>query len=272
MDLTIALSGSPLHITSNEMDSNSFRGLEMVNERTFRPRGLLAVMPSPLGPRLMSCAAMYWGRCRMACLAFLMAVAATAMTVPIHAQESGVDLVNRRGSFTAGELALLPPYCNAMQGRADYTGPGGARWRGWLGNDLQHIHHYCRGLRDAMFATLDARITPQQRRFIWERAVNEYDYMIRNSKPTMPLLPEIHFKRGEALLKLGRLVEAELAFNQSWKLKADYPEPYLAWADKLVEMKQFARAREILETGLQHAPQASQLRDRLQQIPQGVGK
>ena len=272
MNLASALSGSSLHMTSDDMESNSFRGLEMVNERTLRSGGMSAAMPSPLGPRLMLCAAMYWCRRRMACLAFLMAIVATAMTVPVCAQESGVDLVNRRPSFTAGELALLPPYCNAMQGRADYTGPGGAQWRGWLGNDLQHIHHYCRGLRDAMFATLDARITPQQRMFIWERALNEYGYMIRASNPAMPLMPEIYFKRGEALLKLGRLVEAEQAFTQSWKLKADYPEPYAAWADKLVEMKQFARAREILETGLQHAPQASQLQDRLLKIPQGTGK
>lgn len=190
-----------------------------------------------------------------------------------HAQiASEVDIGQRRGSFTPGELALLPPYCHAMQGSPDYTGPGGARWRAWLGNDLQHIHHYCRGLRDVIFATFVARIPPHHRSFLWERAVDEYDYMLRNSAPTMPLLPEIHFKRGEALLKLGRVFEAEESFTRAWKLKPDYWEPYAAWADKLVELKMYDRARDTLENGLAQAPQAVALQQRLQRLPGTIAK
>lgn len=185
-----------------------------------------------------------------------------------HAQmPSDIDIGQRRGWFTPGELALLPPYCNAMQGRPDYTGPGGARWRKWLGNDLQHIHHYCRGLRDVMFATFVARIPPHHRNFLWERAVAEYDYMLQNCAPSMPLLPEIHLKRGEALLKLGRVFEAEESFKRAWTLKPDYWEPYAAWADKLIELKMFDRARETLGNGLSQAPQAEPLKQRLQRLP-----
>lgn len=190
-----------------------------------------------------------------------------------HAQmSSDVDIGQRRGSFTAGELALLPPYCKAMQGSPDYTGPGGARWRAWLGNDLQHIHHYCRGLRDVIFATYVARIQPHHRAFLWERAINEYDYMLQNCAPSMPLLPEILFKRGEALVKLGRVYEAEESFKKAWTLKPDYWEPYAAWVDKLIELKLYDRAREILAIGLAQAPQAEPLQQRLQRLPGAVGK
>ena len=185
---------------------------------------------------------------------------------------SEVDIAQRRGSFTPGELALLPPYCKAMQGSLDYTGPGGARWRAWLGNDLQHIHHYCRGLRDVIFATFVARIPPNHRRFLWERAVNEYDYMLQNCAPSMPLLPEIHLRRGEALLRLGRVFEAEESFKRAWTLKPDYWEPYAAWADKLLELKMYDRAREVLGNGLAKAPQAAPLQQRLQRIPGVVTK
>lgn len=185
---------------------------------------------------------------------------------------SEVDIGQRRGWFTPGELALLPPYCNAMQGRPDYTGPGGARWRAWLGKDLQHVHHYCRGLRDVMFATLVARIPPHHRRSLWERAVAEYDYMLENCAPSMPLLPEIHLKRGEALLKLGQVFDAEVSFKRAWTLKPDYWEPYAAWADKLLELKMYDRAHEVLQNGLAKAPQAEPLQQRLQRIPGGARK
>lgn len=199
-------------------------------------------------------------------LALLAVLLVSCLMTPASAQEQELDIPNRRGWFTPAELSLLPPYCNAMQGRPDYTGPGGARWRAWLGDDLQHVHHYCRGLRDARFATLMARITPQQRNFLWERAVNEYDYMIRNAKATLPIMPEILLRRGEALLRVGKAMPAEESFQRAVKLKADYWEAYAALADILVANKQFDRAREVLENGLANAPQATALQERLQRL------
>lgn len=206
------------------------------------------------------------GARRLRALALLSALLLSGALLPALAQDQELDIPNRRGWFTPGELSLLPPYCNAMQGRPDHTGPGGARWRAWLGEDLQHVHHYCRGLRDARFATLMARITPQQRTFLWERAVNEYDYMIRTSKATMPIMPEILLRRGEALLRLNKVMSAEESFQRAIKLKADYWEAYAAWADNLMSMKQFDRAREVLENGLTNAPQATPLQERLQRL------
>lgn len=174
-----------------------------------------------------------------------------------------LDYPGRRSTFTPGELAVLPPYCSNMQGFAGYEGPEGDRWRSMLGDDFQHFHHYCRGLRDVYFVR-NAVVTPQQRKFLWERSINEYEYMIRNSKPTMVLLPEIYFRMGESFVALGRLAEAQMAFENSRRLKPDYWPAYTSWIDELLKLKQYKAARELTEEGLKHLPDSPELRARLQ--------
>ncbi len=199
-----------------------------------------------------------------ACLAG--ALLAAGLLAPALAQ---LDIPNRRGSFTPGELAMLPPYCRNMQGFPGYHGPEGDRWRSMMGNDYEHIHHYCRGLRDVIFAT-SALPNATQRRFLWPRAVSEYDYMINNARCTLPLLPEIHFKRGEALVVLGRLAEADAAFARARALKPDYWPAYVAWADQLMSLKLNDRARDLLLEGLRHLPESPELLGRLARLPDGA--
>ncbi len=183
-----------------------------------------------------------------------------------YSQMAELDIPTRRQSFTPGELAVLPPYCNAMQGMPDYTSPKGDYWRSWMGDHLQHIHHYCRGLRDEMFATMMARVTPTQRKFLWERAIDEYSYMIRTSSPNMPLLPEFYYKTGLAFLRLDRMPEADAAFTAARKIKPDYWPAYVAWADKLIELKLLVNAKELLDEGLKYMPDNPQIVERLNRL------
>lgn len=180
-------------------------------------------------------------------------------------QAQQLDIPNRRGSFTPGELALLPGYCSAIQGTPGYRGAAGEHWRGMLGDDLKHMHHYCRGLRDAMFATM-AVATPAQRRFLWERAVTEYAYIIRHSRPTLPLLPEVFARQGEAYLQINNFEYADAAFSQARAMRPDYVPAYLPWIDKLIELKLYARAKDLAEQGLHHAPQSQELRERMARL------
>ncbi len=94
--------------------------------------------------------------------------------------------------------------------------------------------------------------------------------MIRNSKPTMPLLPEILLKLGESYLQLDRPAEAHAAFEESRRLKPDYWPAYTRWIDHLLKHKQFGPARELAEEGLQHVPQHPELRARLELARQGA--
>lgn len=201
---------------------------------------------------------------RLACL-----ITASVLCVgAVRAQ--GVDFPVRRGSFTPGELALLPPYCQNIQGFPGYQGPEGDRWRSLLGDDFQHFHHYCRGLRDVHFAR-NAVVTTQQRKFLWERSITEYEYMVRNSKPTMVLLPEIYLRMGESYLELDRLAEAQSAFESSRKLKPDYWPAYTRWIDQLLKLGQFRMARELAEEGLTHLPENRELSARLARARAGSG-
>ena len=192
------------------------------------------------------------------------------VVVPLPAQAQGVDIPVRRNSFTPGELAILPPYCANIMGFPGYEGLPGDRWRALLGSDFQHFHHYCRGLRDVYFAR-SAVIPAAQRRFLWERSINEYDYMIRNSSPTMALMPEIHLKKGESFVALGRLAEAQAAFEASRQLKPDYWPAYTRWIDELLKAKQFSAALALAEEGLQHVPFHPELLARLYKAKDGAG-
>jgi tetratricopeptide (TPR) repeat protein len=114
-------------------------------------------------------------------------------------------------------------------------------------------------------------VNAQQRRFLWERSISEYQYMISNSKPTMVLLPEIYFKMGESYLELGRLSDAQLAFESARTLKPDYWPAYTRWIDELLKLKQFATAREVAEEGLRQLPDHPELRVRLEHALAGMG-
>jgi tetratricopeptide (TPR) repeat protein len=202
-----------------------------------------------------------WHHARSAvALAALAWLAATAA-----AQTSGVDLASRRGSFTPGELALLPEICKDIQGSPTYKGPRGDYWRSLIGDSLQHMHHYCRGARDMLFArTLS--LPPEHKRLLWNRAANEMQYVIKASPPTMMLQPELWLRYGEAQLQLGNLPEAQAGFEQSRKLKPDYWPAYTQWADYLIQNKQNDEARALLEEGLKHAPDQPELVKRLASV------
>ena len=187
---------------------------------------------------------------------------------PAFAQAAGVDLGERRRTFTPGEMALVPEYCQFQQGDPRRDTPRGRYYMSVLGPALDDIHHYCRGLRDMMFArTLSLR--PEHKRALWERAVQEIDYVIKRNPPTLVLMPELFYRRGEAMIELGRLDEAQLAFERSRALKPDYWPAYTRWADYLVEMKRIDEARALLQEGAKQAPDSAELQQRLSRLGSG---
>lgn len=188
------------------------------------------------------------------------------LAMPVLAPAQTVDLGKRRGSFSPGELSLLPAFCSDTQGSAGYEGEPGDRWRALMGDAFKHMHHYCRGLRDVNYARMLAGLTSQQRSFLWERSVGEFLYIVSNSPTDLVLLPEVYVRIGESTLELGRLSEAQAAFEQARRLKPQYWPAYTIWADHLVAMKQQQAARGVLEEGLRHAPSSEEIKRRLAQL------
>ena len=187
-------------------------------------------------------------------------------TVAAHAQSepAGLDLERRR-SFTAGELALLPEICKDIQGMPSYNGPRGDYWRSVAGNVLEHAHHYCRGMRDLLFLRT-LQLKPEHRRLLWDRAAGEMMYMIKNVPPNNPMQPEFWLHYGFAKMNFGDLGEAQRAFEQSRTLKPDYWPAYTYWADFLISNKRFDEARAVIELGLKQLPGHPELTQRLERI------
>jgi tetratricopeptide (TPR) repeat protein len=206
--------------------------------------------------------------CILASFSFLLVSAPPVRAQPLSAaaQMLGIDLPSRRHSFTAGELARLPPYCPFQQGSDRLESPEGRYWQAVLGEGLSHIHHYCRGMRDVQFAR-SGLLTPKQREILWQRAISEFVYMINTNPPTMPLMPEIFLRHGEALLELGRVAEAQEAFQRSRQIKPDYWPAYTMWADFLARSGRHADARALLEAALVESPDQSELTRRLAALP-----
>jgi tetratricopeptide (TPR) repeat protein len=194
-----------------------------------------------------------------------------AAVAPLVAEAQIRPEIRSRSGYTAGQWALLPEWCRYTQdnpvafraGIAWDRVPEAQKWIALIGPDMLHMHHYCRGLRYELMLTGFADLNPRERIALNENIISEMAYVINNCGPTMPLLPEVMLKKGEAHLRMNELPLAADAFEQSRRLKPDYWPAYTRWADVLINLKQFDRARALLEEGLAHVPGEPQLLERL---------
>lgn len=178
----------------------------------------------------------------------------------------------RSRAFSEAEWSLLPEWCIDTQ-QGPYGSPEGAgmnrsprapHWVQLMGTDFWHMHHYCRGLTD-LNRLNRPDLSPRERAALMESAINEFKYIIRNCKPTMPLMPEAFLRMGDVYVMRKDFAEANVSFEQARRLKPDYWPAYSRWADVLIGLKQFERARALLEEGLAHSPQQAELLQRLRQ-------
>lgn len=178
---------------------------------------------------------------------------------------------------TPGEQALLPEWCIDSQD-GPYGGPEGGeglnksprarKWVGLMGTDFWHMHHYCRGLRDVLRLSTMV-LSPRERVFLQERAVDEFNYLLKVCRPTMPLLPEVLLKKGEIQTQMGEIVGALDSFEASTRLKPDYWPAYDRWLGVLIKFKQYDRAAAVLEQGLAASPGQPNLVAWQKSIPAG---
>ena len=178
-----------------------------------------------------------------------------------------------------GDMARLPPYCQYTQVfRRSVPEPTRSQqieyWTKLLGPSFNALHHYCWGLL-ATFRSTDGRFTEERRRALLARSVDEFDYVLRNSREGLVVLPEIRTKKGQSLVRLKRVAEAIREFQLAIQLKPDYWPPYAYLSDLYRDMGERVRAREALEDGLKNVPDAQALLSRraaLQTGPGGTGK
>jgi tetratricopeptide (TPR) repeat protein len=177
---------------------------------------------------------------------------------------------------TIDMLPLLPEYCRHTKGYREATGGDPEALRRWEtlmggGFNFGHMHHYCDGLADTHQAQFQLR-TKQERDAYLEKSLREFDFVLRHAKHDFVLRPEIHTKKGENLLRLGRPHEAIPDFIRAINIKPDYWPPYAALSDYYKGLGDTEQARTWLEKGLAASPGAKPLRDRLDKISRAPAK
>lgn len=170
-------------------------------------------------------------------------------------------------AYDSREVALLPRYCIHTQLFRDHV-PGGnnpaeiSRLNAMLGPTFFALHHYCWGLMQTNRALLQAK-TKQTRNFYLGTSIQEFDYVIQRAPSDFLLLPEILTKKGENLVRLGNGPLGVRELQRAIELKPDYWPPYVALSDYYKDIGDVAKSREVLETALTFAPQATPVKKRL---------
>jgi len=173
-------------------------------------------------------------------------------------------------TMDAREVALLPRYCLYTQTFRERV-PGAndpaaiESWYSYMGPVFHHMHHYCIGLMKTNRALLLSR-EAHTRRYYLADAVTEYDYVIDRSPPDFVLLPEIRTNKGRNLVMLEKGPLAVMEFGRAIESKNDYWPPYAYLSDYYKQLGDAKKARELLEQGLSHVPDAKGLQRRLAEL------
>jgi tetratricopeptide (TPR) repeat protein len=174
-------------------------------------------------------------------------------------------------------MALLPRYCIHTQVFRDKVRGGNnqaeiERLGALMGKgEFNHMHHYCAGLMEANRALFLVR-TPEQRRYRLGMSIHEFDYVIQRVPEDFKLLPEILTKKGANLIRLGQAPLAIVELQRAIRLKPDYWPSYAELSDYYKGAGDLPRAREYLERGLSHSPDAEGLKRRLTELGAVGGK
>lgn len=159
----------------------------------------------------------------------------------------------------AAEIMRLPPYCQAKF-NAPTSSPEWKAWRAQIGQNFIDLHHYCAGL-NYMNRYWGARSAPD-RSFYLQRALTNFDYMVKAEKPDFALRVELYSQRGEVNKLLRKPGEAINDFNKAVSIDPKAVKPYLQLADTYVATKASARALEAVTEGLRQVPDSTALQRR----------
>jgi tetratricopeptide (TPR) repeat protein len=162
---------------------------------------------------------------------------------------------------TAQEMAMLPPYCAA---RFNEKSPEFASWRGILGEDFIHVHHYCAGLN--FLSRARRQVLSQERKDTLSAAVRDMDYVLSHARPEFSLRAEILTNRAVALSMLGRDGEAAADLETAIRLNPRFAEAYRTLADLQAKLNQKQKALETVTVGLQHVPNDRGLQRRYDEL------
>lgn len=159
----------------------------------------------------------------------------------------------------AAEMLRMPPYCQ-VKFNALPSSPEWKAWRNQIGANYIDLHHYCVALNNVnrYWGARNAR----DRSYYLERALDNFNYMVKAEKPDFALRAELYSHRGEVFKLMGKPGAAVKDFNHALSINPRIPRPYLQIADLHVAGKSPTRALETVTAGLRHLPDSKALQRR----------
>jgi len=162
-----------------------------------------------------------------------------------------------------GELARLPAYCPVSQSFAEGGFPQGPLpsqqpWVARMGPGFWAVHHYCWALINAGRAEAPG-VARAAREHLLRRAIDDVNYVLRNSPADFVLAPELLLRNGDYHEKLGLPVQAMEFYEMSRRSKPDYWPAYTRLAALQGPLGKREVARQVLDEGLAVLPNHPEL-------------
>lgn len=178
---------------------------------------------------------------------------------------------------TAGELALTPPFCQDVQQipltnwSKTRPSPRAPTWVSVMGETFWAMHHYCWALIGLHRADR-AGTPPNVRAWRIKDAIDDFYFVVRNAPPDFVLLPELHFRLGEAFVQLGDYGSALIEYSKSRTAKPDYWPAYVGESNVLAKARRTAEAQDLLKEGLRLMPGEPNLASALEALSRAPGR
>ena len=194
---------------------------------------------------------------------------------------SSSSFADSPGNITMADLSRTPVVCMDVQG-IEATGwsqgyresPRSGYWKSVMGETFWAMHHYCWAI--VRLNRMDGQLmTANQRAHAYDAAVSDFQYVLNHAKPDFVLLPEIYWRMGDAQFKKGDIGAALNYFTRSREAKGDYWPAYAGLADVMAKATRRDEAIALLKEGLETAPGAAALQERLNKLqagPNATGK
>lgn len=134
-----------------------------------------------------------------------------------------------------------------------------------IGPDLIHMHHYCRGLK-RMNEAITESTAEGMSSFKLRQALNEFGYVLRNSKPDFVLRPLVMMEKARTFLYLNDEQNFIKTLTDILRINNRYIPAYVALADYYISKGDKQNALQMLNRAKQIAPDNKFLQEKIQSI------
>lgn len=173
---------------------------------------------------------------------------------------------------TESELALMPPYCQAKQGKDRGNRAINDRFREIYGaQNWLNMHHYCDALKFIIRADRSLG-NKTELSYNLEQAQIGIEHMLASEQtPDWKLRPEAHVNLGKLYLRMIRLGKGSEGkavhnFQQAILIQPNYEPAYSALSDFYADKGLKQKALDVIEEGLKHSPDSKGLLWRFKEL------